>query len=154
MAGWMERGAESARKRDCSQGTARPLSSGCEVPPGADCQRGMGGRGTDDDDTHERHMDTNRLTRHTVAPVPSSVQILLCSLAPSVVLHYHYYLANSISHRLGAVRAHRGRAERFFKEMTRLLLRLSREPGNERKEFKTEQCKSSARKGRDPFHYL
>ena len=30
-------------------------------------QRGMGGRWTDDDDTHERHTDTNRLlTRHTV----------------------------------------------------------------------------------------
>ena len=28
-------------------------------------QRGMGGRWTDDDDTHERHTDTNRLTRHT-----------------------------------------------------------------------------------------
>ena len=26
-------------------------------------QRGMGGRGTDDDDTHERHTDTNKLTR-------------------------------------------------------------------------------------------
>ena len=25
-------------------------------------QRGMGGRGTDDDDTHERHTDTNKLT--------------------------------------------------------------------------------------------
>ena len=25
----------------------------------------MGGRWTDDDDTHERHTDTNRLTRHT-----------------------------------------------------------------------------------------
>ena len=25
----------------------------------------MGGRETDDDDTHERHKDTNRLTRHT-----------------------------------------------------------------------------------------
>ena len=30
-------------------------------------QRGMGGRGTDDDDTHERHTDTNKLTRHTGA---------------------------------------------------------------------------------------
>ena len=27
-------------------------------------QRGMGGRKTDDDDTHERHTDTNKLTRH------------------------------------------------------------------------------------------
>mmetsp|Transcript_22313 Transcript_22313/g.69914 ORF Transcript_22313/g.69914 Transcript_22313/m.69914 type:complete len:207 (+) Transcript_22313:109-729(+) len=44
-----------------------------------------------------------------------------------VVRRYHYSLANRISHRLGAVRAHRGRAERFFKEMTRLLLRLCRE---------------------------
>ena len=26
-------------------------------------QRGMGGRGTDDDDTHEQHTDTNKLTR-------------------------------------------------------------------------------------------
>ena len=25
----------------------------------------MGGRWTDDDDTHERHTDTNKLTRHT-----------------------------------------------------------------------------------------
>ena len=30
-------------------------------------QRGMGGRGTDDDDTHEQHTDTNKLTRHTAS---------------------------------------------------------------------------------------
>ena len=32
-------------------------------------QRGMGGRarGTDDDDTHERHTNTNKLTRHTAS---------------------------------------------------------------------------------------
>ena len=31
-------------------------------------QRGrMGGRWTDDDDTHERHTDTNKLTRHTAS---------------------------------------------------------------------------------------
>ena len=29
----------------------------------------MGGRGTDDDDTHERHTDTNKLTRHTASKV-------------------------------------------------------------------------------------
>ena len=28
----------------------------------------MGGRKTDDDDTHERHTDTNKLTRHTTLP--------------------------------------------------------------------------------------
>ena len=33
-------------------------------------QRGMGGRETDDDDTHERHKDTNRLTRHTTSWLP------------------------------------------------------------------------------------
>ena len=33
-------------------------------------QRGMGGRWTDDDDTHERHTDTNKLTRHTLAKTP------------------------------------------------------------------------------------
>ena len=27
----------------------------------------MGGRGTDDDDTHEQHTDTNKLTRHTAS---------------------------------------------------------------------------------------
>ena len=32
-------------------------------------QRGMGGRGTDDDDTHEQHTDTNKLTRHTASIV-------------------------------------------------------------------------------------
>ena len=30
-------------------------------------QRGMGGRETDDDDTHEQHTDTNKLTRHTAS---------------------------------------------------------------------------------------
>jgi len=31
-------------------------------------QRGMGGgRETDDDETHERHTDTNTLTRHTAS---------------------------------------------------------------------------------------
>ena len=33
-------------------------------------QRGMGGRKTDDDDTHERHTDTNKLTRHTASGLP------------------------------------------------------------------------------------
>ena len=33
-------------------------------------QRGMGGRETDDDDTHERHTDTNKLTRHTASGLP------------------------------------------------------------------------------------
>ena len=33
-----------------------------------------------------RHTETNKLTRHTVGPVPSRAQILFCSLAPSVVL--------------------------------------------------------------------
>ena len=36
-------------------------------------QRGMGGRGTDDDDTHERHTDTNRLTRHTASWLPHTL---------------------------------------------------------------------------------
>ena len=30
-------------------------------------QRGMGGRETDDDDTHGQHTDTNKLTRHTAS---------------------------------------------------------------------------------------
>ena len=30
----------------------------------------MGGRETDDDDTHERHTDTNKLTRHTASWLP------------------------------------------------------------------------------------
>ena len=34
-------------------------------------QRGMGGRWTDDDDTHERHTDTNKLTRPRPPRVPS-----------------------------------------------------------------------------------
>ena len=33
-------------------------------------RRGMGGRWTDDDDTHERHTDTNKLTRHTASGLP------------------------------------------------------------------------------------
>ena len=36
-------------------------------------QRGMGGRWTDDDDTHERHTDTNRLTRHTASWLPHTL---------------------------------------------------------------------------------
>ena len=36
-------------------------------------QRGMGGRGTDDDDTHERHTDTNKLTRHTASWLPHTL---------------------------------------------------------------------------------
>merc|ERR1711965_377789 len=36
-------------------------------------QRGMGGRETDDDDTHERHKDTNRLTRHTASWLPHTL---------------------------------------------------------------------------------
>ena len=36
-------------------------------------QRGMGGRWTDDDDTHERHTDTNRLTRHTAIWLPHTL---------------------------------------------------------------------------------
>ena len=36
-------------------------------------QRGMGGRGTDDDDTHERRTDTNRLTRHTASWLPHTL---------------------------------------------------------------------------------
>jgi len=36
-------------------------------------QRGMGGRGTDDDDTHEQHTDTNRLTRHTASWLPHTL---------------------------------------------------------------------------------
>ena len=43
----------------------------------------MGGRETDDDDTHERHTDTNRLTRHTASPRlggarVASRELLLC----------------------------------------------------------------------------
>ena len=30
-------------------------------------EHGMGGRWTDDDDTHKRHTDTNKLTRHTAS---------------------------------------------------------------------------------------
>ena len=30
-------------------------------------ERGVGGRWTDDDDTHKRHTDTNKLTRHTAS---------------------------------------------------------------------------------------
>ena len=41
-------------------------------------QRGMGGRKTDDDDTHERHTDTNKLTRHTGA----NWRVLVLSLQP------------------------------------------------------------------------
>ena len=36
-------------------------------------QRGMGGRWTDDDDTHERHTDTNKLTRHTASWLPHTL---------------------------------------------------------------------------------
>ena len=36
-------------------------------------QRGMGGRWTDDDDTHERHIDTNKLTRHTASGLPHTL---------------------------------------------------------------------------------
>ena len=36
-------------------------------------QRGMGGRWTDDDDTHERHTDTNKLTRHTASGLPHTL---------------------------------------------------------------------------------
>ena len=36
-------------------------------------QRVMGGRGTDDDDTHERHTDTNKLTRHTASWLPHTL---------------------------------------------------------------------------------
>ena len=36
-------------------------------------QRGMGGRWTDDDGTHERHTDTNRLTRHTASWLPHTL---------------------------------------------------------------------------------
>ena len=36
-------------------------------------QRGMGGRGTDDDDTHEQHTDTNKLTRHTASRLPHTL---------------------------------------------------------------------------------
>ena len=36
-------------------------------------QRGMGGRETDDDDTHERHTDTNKLTRHTASWLPHTL---------------------------------------------------------------------------------
>ena len=49
-------------------------------------QRGMGGRWTDDDDTHERHTDTNRLTRHTASelrtdrPVQANYAILKARL--------------------------------------------------------------------------
>ena len=41
-------------------------------------QRGMGGRWTDDDDTHERHTvtDTNKLTRHVVTTTrPSGAKV-------------------------------------------------------------------------------
>jgi len=34
-------------------------------------QRGMDGRGTDDDDTHERHTDTHKLTRHSASWAPT-----------------------------------------------------------------------------------
>ena len=37
---------------------------------GAPPQRGMDGRETDDDDTLERHTDTNKLTRHTASGLP------------------------------------------------------------------------------------
>ena len=33
-------------------------------------QRGMGGRKTDDEDTHERHTYTNKLPRHTASGLP------------------------------------------------------------------------------------
>ena len=33
----------------------------------------MGGRETDDDDTHERHTDTNKLTRHTASWLPHTL---------------------------------------------------------------------------------
>ena len=33
----------------------------------------MGGRWTDDDDTHERLTDTNRLTRHTASWLPHTL---------------------------------------------------------------------------------
>ena len=53
-------------------------------------QRGMGGRETDDDDTHERHKDTNRLTRHTE---------LTGSLASSVLFYsYFFFLAAQPPH--------------------------------------------------------
>ena len=38
-------------------------------------QRGMGGRKTDDDDTHERHTDTNKLTRHTASGLPHILSV-------------------------------------------------------------------------------
>ena len=33
----------------------------------------MGGREIDDDDTHERHTDTNKLTRHTASWLPHTL---------------------------------------------------------------------------------
>ena len=35
----------------------------------------MGGRWTDDDDTHERHTDTNKLTRHTASWLPHTLEL-------------------------------------------------------------------------------
>ena len=45
-------------------------------------QRGMGGRKTDDDDTHERHTDTNKLTRHTASGLPHILSGAYTSLRP------------------------------------------------------------------------
>ena len=54
--------------------TAHPLSYVCRKVKNSQArtghQRGMGGRKTDDDDTHERHTDTNKLTRHTASGLP------------------------------------------------------------------------------------
>ena len=45
-------------------------------------QRGIGGRETDDDDTHERHTDTNKLTRHTASGLPHT------QIIPGKILFY------------------------------------------------------------------
>ena len=42
----------------------------------------MGGRWTDDDDTHERHTDTNRLTRHTASGLPHTLSRLTHNSRP------------------------------------------------------------------------
>ena len=49
-------------------------------------QRGMGGRGTDDDDTHERHTDTNKLTRHTASWLPHTLSWRTVHITPGHIL--------------------------------------------------------------------